>query len=142
MTHRRNPQSAPDRRGRGQRRRSGRLQFAHATLRRRRVGRRLPGSSGPVLFALADIPVGGSVSAEAAGQPLLIAQPSSGTVVAYSAVCTHQGCVVAAQGMRFVCPCHGSQFDAATGAVLAGPASRPLTPVAVTVSGGDVEAGT
>jgi cytochrome b6-f complex iron-sulfur subunit len=96
---------------------------------------------GTVLLALADVPVGGSVSTQAAGHPLLIAQLSAGTVVAYSAICTHQGCVVAARGTQFDCPCHGSQFEAATGAVLSGPAPRPLTPVAVRVSGDNVESG-
>ena len=97
---------------------------------------------GTVLLALADIPVGGSVSTQIDGHPLLIAQPSAGTVVAFSAVCTHQGCVVAARGTEFDCPCHGSRFEAATGAVLSGPAPRPLAPLAVRVSGDNVESGT
>jgi Rieske Fe-S protein len=36
------------------------------------------------------------------------------------------------------CPCHGSRFDASTGAVVNGPAASPLPPVAVTVRDGDV----
>ena len=46
---------------------------------------------------------------------------------ALNAECTHLGCVVpwdAMQG-KFVCPCHGSQYDR-TGAVLRGPAPGPL----------------
>ena len=39
--------------------------------------------------------------------------------------CTHQGCEVEVQGNRYVCPCHGSEFTPA-GAVLEGPADRPL----------------
>jgi Rieske Fe-S protein len=39
---------------------------------------------------------------------------------------------------RIDCPCHGSSFDAATGAVRHGPAARPLPSVAVTVRAGKV----
>jgi Rieske Fe-S protein len=93
---------------------------------------------GTVVRALADIPVGGSVSVKVDGHPLVLAQPTAGKVVAFSAICTHQGCVVAAKGAEFDCPCHGSRFDAATGAVLSGPATTPLAPLTVTVSGDNV----
>ncbi|MGI9824106.1 ubiquinol-cytochrome c reductase iron-sulfur subunit [Agromyces sp. Marseille-Q5079] len=92
-------------------------------------------ATGEDLGALADVPVGGSIDAEIAGEPALIAQPTAGQVVAFSAICTHQGCVVAAAGAEFDCPCHGSKYDAATGAVLNGPAIDPLSPISVAVSG-------
>lgn len=44
-------------------------------------------------------------------------------------------------GTKFACPCHGSQFDARTGDVLAGPAPAPLAKVAVRVTGGNVVTG-
>ena len=100
------------------------------------------GSAGTVLTALSDVPVGSAVAAkDAAGRPLLVAQPTAGKVVAFSAICTHQGCTVAPAGTKFQCPCHGSQYNAATGAVLQGPAPRPLTPVTVHVEGGNVVTG-
>jgi len=90
---------------------------------------------GEDIAALADVPVGGSIDATINGEPALIAQPTAGQVVAFSAVCTHQQCVVAAAGSEFDCPCHGSRFDAATGDVLNGPALQPLSAIPVAVSG-------
>lgn len=100
------------------------------------------GTSTQALAKLADVPVGSAVAATGpSGEKLIVAQPSAGQVVAFSAVCTHQGCTVAPVGKSLKCPCHGSVFDAATGKNLRGPAQRPLNPFAVRVSGGDVVAG-
>lgn len=99
------------------------------------------GATGGDIAALADVPVGGSVGLEIDGEPALLAQPEAGQVVAFSAICTHQQCVVAAAGERFECPCHGSAFDAATGDVLQGPALEPLTPIAVRVAGDRIVSG-
>lgn len=90
---------------------------------------------GDDIAALSDVPVGGSIDASINGEPALIAQPTAGKVVAFSAICTHQACVVAAAGPEFHCPCHGSMFDAATGDVLQGPALEPLSPIQVAVAG-------
>ena len=90
---------------------------------------------GEDIVALADVPVGGSIDATIKGAPALIAQPTAGQVVAFSAICTHQQCVVAAAGSEFDCPCHGSKFDAATGDVINGPALEPLSAIPVSVSG-------
>jgi Rieske Fe-S protein len=95
---------------------------------------------GAEVAKLADIPVGGSIEATFDGKPILITQPEAGTVVAFSAVCTHQGCIVKVVDSTFACPCHNSKFDPATGTVLAGPAPTPLASVAVTVSGASVTA--
>lgn len=98
-------------------------------------------ATGGDVAALGDVPVGGSVGVEIDGEPALLAQPQAGEVVAFSAICTHQQCVVAAAGDRFECPCHGSTFDAATGDVLQGPALEPLTPIAVRVAGDRIVSG-
>ncbi len=94
-----------------------------------------------VAASLTDIPVGGAVVKEVAGQEVVLAQPEAGKVVAFSAVCTHQGCTVAADGAGLVCPCHGSQFDAATGAVTRGPATANLKSLSVSVSSDGVTLG-
>jgi cytochrome b6-f complex iron-sulfur subunit len=58
----------------------------------------------------------------------------AGGLYAISAICTHLGCTVGIQaGGGFACPCHGSRFDP-SGAVVAGPAPRPLVHLEVFVS--------
>ena len=71
-----------------------------------------------------------------AAQDVVLTQPVAGTFKAFSATCTHQGCTVAeVAGGTINCPCHGSKFAVADGAVTAGPAPRPLPEKAVTVKG-------
>jgi Rieske Fe-S protein len=101
-----------------------------------------PSSSGPVvLAAVSAVPVGNALSVTYQGKPALVSQPTAGKIVAFSAICTHQGCTVAPAGKQFHCPCHGSVYDAATGAVITGPAPAPLPPIAVHVDGPNVVAG-
>jgi Rieske Fe-S protein len=95
------------------------------------------------LVALDSIKVGEAVSAKLSdGSKIVVARPTSSTAAAFSATCTHQGCTVAPAGKELHCPCHGSKFDAATGKVINGPASKPLPKVAVHVAGGQVVAST
>ncbi|OJX81581.1 MULTISPECIES: ubiquinol-cytochrome c reductase iron-sulfur subunit [unclassified Leifsonia] len=96
------------------------------------------GGGGKTTVALSSIPVGGAVSASIGSAPIVVSQPTAGKVVAFSAVCTHQGCTVAPQGKEFDCPCHGSRFDGTTGDVLNGPARDPLPKLTATVSGDTV----
>ncbi|WP_182112798.1 MULTISPECIES: Rieske (2Fe-2S) protein [unclassified Actinotalea] len=91
------------------------------------------------LVALADVPVGGAVSATTSnGDKVLVTQPEAGTVACFSAVCTHQGCAVVPGDGTLACPCHNSVFDLATGENLEGPAPSPLPEVAVEVRDGQV----
>jgi Rieske Fe-S protein len=93
------------------------------------------------LATVSDIPEGGAISAtDASGNAILLTQPTAGTVVALSAICTHQGCTVAPGGKQLVCPCHGSVYDL-TGANVSGPAPKPLATVDVHVTNGEVFAG-
>ena len=81
------------------------------------------------------VPVGGAKIYRE--QRVVVAQPAKGEFTAFSAVCTHAGCVVdSVEDGRIGCPCHGSQFDARTGKVIEGPAVAPLPSVPVTAKGG------
>lgn len=90
--------------------------------------------AGTALATVADVESAGSVIVEGPSGPLLLAA-ANGSVVAHTAVCTHQACTIAANGG---CPCHGSRFNVQTGAVENPPALQPLAEVPVTVSGGQV----
>ncbi|MBW0108841.1 Rieske (2Fe-2S) protein [Pseudonocardia saturnea] len=89
---------------------------------------------GTPVASTSDIPVGGGrIFGE---YDLVVTQPSAGTWAAFSATCTHQSCTVATvDGGSIVCPCHGSKFAITDGAVTTGPATRPLPPKAITVTG-------
>ncbi|NUP51244.1 MAG: Rieske (2Fe-2S) protein [Catenulispora sp.] len=102
------------------------------------------GSSGPAappaaaaLAASSAVPVGGGTIL--ADRQIVLAQPTAGTFKAFTAVCTHQGCTVSSidKGL-IICPCHGSRFHLADGSVAAGPAARPLAPVAIKVADGRI----
>lgn len=87
-----------------------------------------------VTVPASSVPVGGGYVDSKAN--VVISQTAKGTYKAFSAVCTHQGCTVGApQDGTISCPCHGSQFDAATGAVKAGPANAPLAAKKVAIQG-------
>ena len=89
------------------------------------------------LTPLAAVPPGGGIVL--AGPRIVLTRDGAGAVHGFSAVCPHQGCTVnEVQGGRIGCPCHGSRFDAATGAVLRGPATTGLRPVPVVVRGAQV----
>jgi len=63
---------------------------------------------------------------------------------AFDDTCTHMGCSLAngrLDGTVVTCACHGSQFDVTSGAVLRGPAQRPVGSFAVTVEDGHIVAG-
>ena len=94
--------------------------------------------TGEEIVKLADFPVGSVKQYTASdGNPAFLFRTNVG-VFAYSAICTHQGCVVAynSLGKTLDCPCHGSRFDPANGGkVLGGPAPLPLPKYSVAIVG-------
>jgi len=95
------------------------------------------GSAGAGPAALAttsEVPVGGGKILS--GQKIVITQPTAGSFKAFTAVCTHQGCIVDAVANGTIdCPCHGSKFSIKDGSVVHGPAPSPLASVGITVKG-------
>lgn len=80
------------------------------------------------------VPVGGAYFVQHQGHPSVLVQPAPGEFLAFSAICTHLGCVIqwrADQG-EFLCPCHGGRFSS-QGKVLGGPPPRPLEPIPLTL---------
>ena len=94
---------------------------------------------GQEIASTSEVAPGSAVKFKDSGSPAVLVHLESGDFVAYSAVCTHQGCTVAFNNGQLACPCHGSVFDPAHGAaVVAGPAPRPLPEIPVEVRGGEV----
>src|SRR5207247_1242383 len=71
------------------------------------------------LTAVAQVPVGGGVVTD---QGVVVTQPTAGKFLGFTAVCTHQGCIVSAIRDGLIrCPCHGSAFKIGDGSVAQGP---------------------
>jgi cytochrome b6-f complex iron-sulfur subunit len=86
-----------------------------------------------------DIPAGAGKVVALGSKPAIVVNTDQG-VKAYSAICTHLGCVVAWNDMigLIQCPCHDGHFNPATGAVVSGPPPSPLTAITVSVEGGQI----
>jgi len=94
---------------------------------------------GAAIASESEVTPGSAFTFKDSGNPAVLVHLKSGDFVAYSAVCTHQGCTVAYKGGNLACPCHGSVFDPAKGAeVVAGPALTPLPEIPVKIQGGEV----
>jgi thiosulfate dehydrogenase [quinone] large subunit len=91
--------------------------------------------TGTPIGSASQVPVGGAAqfTDPKTGNPGLVLQTSKGQFVAYDAVCPHAGCTVgySPAAKLIVCPCHGSEFDPNTGAVVSPPAPHGLTPIRV-----------
>ncbi|AQS70340.1 Rieske (2Fe-2S) protein [Streptomyces pactum] len=94
-------------------------------------------SPGRELAPTSDIPVGGGRIFP--DEKIVVTQPEQGEFKAFSAVCTHQNCLVSdVRDGTVDCACHGSRFSITDGAVERGPATRPLPEERIAVRGNSV----
>jgi len=78
---------------------------------------------------------------EVRGTRIAVAK-ADGTFYAFDDTCTHVGCSLAGgdlEGTTVICPCHGSEFDVRSGAVLQGPARDPVETYRTRIEGGSLE---
>ncbi len=98
---------------------------------------------GDALTTAADVPVGGGTIFT--DEQVVVTQPTEGDFKAFTAVCTHQGCLVGqvADG-TIQCPCHGSEFSIEDGSNVVGPSGSEagsvgaLAAVDITVDGDSI----
>ncbi|MBB5869607.1 Rieske Fe-S protein [Allocatelliglobosispora scoriae] len=91
-------------------------------------------AAGKELAKTTDIPVGGGKIFES--DDIVVTQPEANVFKAFSATCTHQGCLVSSvEGGTINCACHGSKFKIADGTVANGPAAKKLGSARITVEG-------
>jgi Rieske Fe-S protein len=94
-------------------------------------------TSSGTIGTTSEVPVGGGKIFKS--EKVVVTQPTEGSFKAFSAVCTHQGCVVAEiKGKDIDCNCHGSKFSIEDGSVVSGPATTSLSELKVTVTGQDI----
>ncbi len=94
-------------------------------------------TGGDVLAKTSEVPVGGcAVYSDA---KVVVTQPAEGEFRCFTAVCTHQGCIVNSGSDGVIpCACHGSQFSLEDGSPQAGPATAPLEAVEIVVDGENI----
>ena len=94
-------------------------------------------SASGALATTSEIPVGGGMIFTA--EKVVVTQPVASDFKAFSAVCTHMGCLVSTISNGTIdCPCHGSQYSITNGSVVAGPAPKPLPAKTIKVSGTNI----
>src|SRR6266508_1809871 len=95
-----------------------------------------------IRFPEAEIPPDGAKFFDFRGATAVMVRKKSGEPVAFSAVCTHLGCIIQWErnNQDFLCPCHGGRFTV-DGEVIAGPPPRPLDKLPFTVTSGIVTVG-
>ncbi len=102
------------------------------------------GYGGPIeVGKVEDFPVGSGTVVSVNDKPVIVVNTQAGGLKAFSAICTHLGCIVAWDQHKSVvhCPCHEGIFNATTGAVVSGPPPKPLSAYELAVKDGKVLVG-
>lgn len=104
------------------------------------------GSAGTVLASAGEVPVGGGLIV--VDHQVVVTQPIAGDFRGFTAVCTHQGCIVGTVSDGTInCPCHGSRFSIEDGSIVQPAAGAsadtqpPLPTAAITVDGETIALG-
>lgn len=99
--------------------------------------------AGEILLGTADeIPVGTGKKVQVDDSlTILVTHPTEGNFRAFSATCTHSGCIVSGvQEGQIACACHGARFNTDSGEPESGPARRALGKITVEVRGNELYA--
>lgn len=94
------------------------------------------GGSGRVdVGTTTDFPAGQGKVVPVNDKAVIVVNTAQGGIKAFSAICTHLGCIVEwDQNRQFIlCPCHDGRFNPVNGAVISGPPPAPLSELALTV---------
>ena len=93
--------------------------------------------------AVTDFPVNSGQVVSVNDEPVIIVNTEAGGIEAYSAICTHLGCITYWHEQRTViqCPCHDGRFNPLNGAVISGPPPRPLPTYDLEIVEGQVYVG-
>ena len=94
------------------------------------------GNAADALASTSEVPVGGGLILK--DEKVVITQPTEGQFFAFSAECTHKGCVVSDVTDKIECECHHSEYSLTDASVLGGPAPAPLPPVEIQVQGSNI----
>jgi cytochrome b6-f complex iron-sulfur subunit len=98
-------------------------------------------TGGPVAVGkVEDFALGSGTVVSVNDKPVILVNNKTGGLKAFSAICTHLGCVVAWDQHKNVihCPCHEGIFNPTTGAVVSGPPPRGLSGYELAIKDGQV----
>jgi cytochrome b6-f complex iron-sulfur subunit len=97
---------------------------------------------GKVSIATGEVTSGKARFFEFRGSTGVIIRTNKGELLAFSAICTHLGCIVQWEENKqdFLCPCHAGRYDS-TGKVLSGPPPRPLERLPLALNGDTITVG-
>jgi cytochrome b6-f complex iron-sulfur subunit len=87
-----------------------------------------------------EFPQGSGIVVSVSNKPVIVVNTKTAGIRAFSAICTHLGCIVNWDQKRnlVASPCHDGLFNPVTGAVVSGPPPRPLPSYELAIKDGKV----